>query len=121
MSNFKDTVLKGLYYKYLGKRQTLLADLNVILDNPVGVGDHAVGSKDVENLVTELEGVTSIIDTLVEEFEDVVLDSSPFAGVEVDAPEGLTCEVPAEEASPAGGTPGPDADPECCDDDKCGC
>ena len=70
MSNFKDTVLKGLYYEYLGLRQQTLAELNVLLENPVGVGDHAVQAKDVGDKIVEVERLNSLIDTLLEEFHD---------------------------------------------------
>ena len=124
MSNFKDTVLKGLYYKYLGERQLILAELNVLLDSPVGVGDHAVQSKDVDEKIQALEKITSLIDTIVEEFEPIVTDPRPFIP-----------DIECPEHQPAGGTPGPVdmgvdgqtplGDPgdslEDCDDGKCGC
>lgn len=119
MSSFKDTVLKGLYYEYLGKRQQTYAELNVLLDNPVGVGDHAVQAKDVGDKIRALEEINSFIDTIVEEFEDIVSDQEPFL------PDG------SPEECKAGGTPGPEdishsdqtplGDDDCCDDGKCEC
>ncbi len=121
MNDFKDTVLKGLYWEYLGKRQQVYAELNVLLDNSVGVGDHAVQAKDVADKIKALEEINSFIDTVVEEFEEIITDAEPLL------PE------PDQSKCKAGGTPPPEpmleADiayapqvkEDCCDDGKCEC
>ena len=135
MSSFKDTVLKGLYYEYLGLRQQTLAELNVLLENPVGVGDHAVQAKDVGEKIIEVERLNSLIDTLLEEFHDHIADPTPHIPDELMPVEGTSMGDYSQdglqkplgnlpEDGKAGGTPGPDdvvVDTDCCDDGKCGC
>ena len=33
--------ITGLYYQYLGQRKQILADIDVYLSSPVGVGEHS--------------------------------------------------------------------------------
>ena len=72
-------------------------------------------AKDVADKIRALEEINSFIDTVVEEFEEVVSDQSPFL------PDG------DPESCKSGGTPGPelpeviDVSDDCCDDGECEC
>ena len=54
MNKHMETAIKGLYHEYAGKRLQVLAELNIILDHPAGVGDHAVHTKDIKDKLETL-------------------------------------------------------------------
>ena len=74
MDKHTTTSLKGIYQEYVGKRLQLQADLNILLDYPQGVGDHAVHSKDIKEKLEELEHITSMIDLINSQYGDKITD-----------------------------------------------
>jgi len=73
MNKHMETSIKGIYHEYAGQRMQVLADLHVLLDKPIGVGDHAVHSKDIKDKIEQLDRLNSLIDTINEEFHDVTM------------------------------------------------
>ena len=73
MDKYMKEAIKGLYYEYAGQRLQVLADLNILLHNPQGVGDHAVHSKDIKEKLETLEHLNSMLDTINEEYSDVTM------------------------------------------------
>ena len=98
MDKHMENAIKGLYHEYAGQRLQILADLGVLLDNPAGVGDHAVHSKDIKEKLEKLEHINSMLDTINEEYSEVTM---PDQNVE---------------AMKNGETPGENT---CCDDESC--
>lgn len=49
---------------YIAKRDKCLADLDVYLNRPVGVGDHATVSDEIIKLFSELDNAESVISTI---------------------------------------------------------
>lgn len=99
MNNHMESAIKGIYHEYAGQRMQLLADLHLLLDKPVGVGDHAVHSKDIKEKIEQLDKYNSLLDTINEEFHDITM---PDENVE------------AKKAQES-------ADDGCCDSGECGC
>ena len=74
MDNHTNLAIKGIYEEYVGKRHQLQADLNILLDYPQGVGDHAVHSKDIKEKLIVLEQITSMIDLIKAQYGDKLVD-----------------------------------------------
>ena len=100
MNKHMETAIKGIYHEYGGQRLQILAELNVLLDHPVGGGDHAVHAKDIKEKLENLERLNSMLDTINEEYSEVTM---PDQNVE------------AAKADASG------ADEGCCEDENCGC
>ena len=53
----KEQLIQGVYNEYMGKRDQAIAELQVYLDNPVGVGEHG----DLSDIVKQkLEQISSL-------------------------------------------------------------
>lgn len=97
MNKHAETAIKGIYHELAGQRMQVLADLHIMLDHPVGVGDHAVHARDIKEKIVELEKLNSLLDCVNEEFHDVTMPDQ-----NVDA-------AKAQETKD-----------NCCDDESCG-
>lgn len=64
--------IKGVYYEWAGKRLQAIADLQVLVEKTVGVGDHADISEDIKKKYEEIDKYNSLLDTLNEQHGDVV-------------------------------------------------
>ena len=70
--DYKAEYITGLYYKYMGLRRSILADLDVYISNPVGVGEHSNISEEVEKKVKELDSANSILTTLQSTYPEII-------------------------------------------------
>ena len=52
MSMNKEQLIQGIYNEYMGKRDQTMAELQVYLDSPAGVGEHG-GISDVVSFSSE--------------------------------------------------------------------
>lgn len=100
MNKHMETAIKGIYHEYAGKRLQVLADLNIILDHPAGVGDHAVHTKDIKDKLETLEHLNSMLDTINEEYSEVTMPDQNTEAIK-------QAETVVEDA--------------CCTDDSCDC
>lgn len=66
------SAIKGVYYEWAGKRLQAIADLEVLLNKVVGVGDHTNISEDIKNKYEEIDKYNSLLDTLNEQHGDIV-------------------------------------------------
>jgi len=57
-------LLQAALSHYIAKRDKALAELDIYLNKPVGVGEHATVVDEVIKLFAELESADSIIDTI---------------------------------------------------------
>ena len=60
----KEVYLRGIYNDYVGKRDQSIADLNVMLNSSVGVGEHGNLSKTVKEIIEKIDRYDSLISTL---------------------------------------------------------
>jgi len=60
----KEVYLRGIYSEYIGLRDQKIADLNVILNSPVGVGEHGDLSGTIKKIIQEIDSYDSLISTL---------------------------------------------------------
>lgn len=65
----KDLYIQSIFNQYLGKRDEALADLNVYLDNPVGVGEHPNIGEEIRRKIEEVDKYTSLVETMKGIFE----------------------------------------------------
>ena len=49
MNSTADKFVKGIYSEYVGKRSQVLAEIEVYLNSPVGVGEHSKISVEIKN------------------------------------------------------------------------
>ena len=56
----------------MGKRRQILADLEVYLSAPVGVGEHSDIGAEVENKLLDLDRINGLISTLQSEYPNII-------------------------------------------------
>jgi len=64
----KDLYIQGIFNEYMGKRDQALADLQVYIDSPQGVGDHPDLSQSIKLKIEEVDKYNSLIDTMQKHF-----------------------------------------------------
>jgi hypothetical protein len=67
------TAIKGVYYEFCGKRMQAIADLEVLLQQTVGVGDHTNICEDIKKKYEEIDKYNSLLDTMNEQHHDVTM------------------------------------------------
>tara|TARA_R110001583_G_scaffold129894_1_gene281709 strand:- start:479 stop:787 length:309 start_codon:yes stop_codon:yes gene_type:complete len=68
MSMNKEQLIQGVYNEYMGKRDQSLAELQVYLDSPAGVGEHGGISDVVKEKIEAVDQLNSITSTMRELF-----------------------------------------------------
>jgi len=66
-SNFdppKDRYLTAIYNQWVGKREELIADLQIYLENPVGVGEHPDIGEAIKSKLEQIEKYDSLATSL---------------------------------------------------------
>ena len=64
MSMNKEQLIQGIYNEYMGKRDQTMAELQVYLDSPAGVGEHGGISDVVKEKIESIDGLNSITLTM---------------------------------------------------------
>ena len=64
----KELYIQGIFNEYMGLRDQALADLQVLIDGPVGVGDHPDISAMIKLKIEEVDKFNSLIDTMKNHF-----------------------------------------------------
>ena len=67
------TAIKGIYYEYAGKRLQEIADLENLIENTTGIGEHTHITLDIKKHIEEIDRLNSLLDTLNEEFNEVTM------------------------------------------------
>jgi hypothetical protein len=67
------TAIKGVYYEFCGKRMQAIADLEVLLQQTVGVGDHTNICEDIKTKYQEIDKYNSLLDTMNEQHHDITM------------------------------------------------
>ena len=65
----KDKYIQGIYNEYAGLLDQKLADLHILLRNPVGVGEHGSISDEIKTKIVEIDRYQSLVNTLKVLFE----------------------------------------------------
>jgi len=60
--------IKGIHAEHTGKRLRALGDLEVYLNQPVGVGEHSRLSDEIENILKRIKEHDDIIAVIEEHF-----------------------------------------------------
>jgi|DEB0MinimDraft_10_1074344.scaffolds.fasta_scaffold340642_2 hypothetical protein len=61
-------IINGILQEYTGKQLQILGELEVYLNQPVGVGDHPNISDSIDGLITQLSVVDDRINTIHRHF-----------------------------------------------------
>jgi|TARA_R110002020_G_scaffold368656_1_gene580460 hypothetical protein len=69
MNSTADKFVKGIYSEYVGKRSQVLAEIEVYLNSPVGVGEHSKISVEIKNRLEELAQVDDVVNTIEKHFD----------------------------------------------------
>ena len=60
----KEKYIQGIYNEYAGLLDQKLADLKVMLESPVGVGEHGGISDEIKAKIKEIDNYQSLVDTV---------------------------------------------------------
>jgi len=64
----KDLYIQGIFNEFMGKRDQALADLQVYIDAPAGVGEHPHLSGAIKLKIEEVDKYNSLIETMQKHF-----------------------------------------------------
>jgi hypothetical protein len=56
--------ITSIFNQYAGKRDQALADLQIYLGNPVGIGEHADIGEEIKRKIEEVDKYTSLVETI---------------------------------------------------------
>jgi len=68
MNSTANKFIKGIHAEQSGKRMKALADLEVYLNQPVGVGEHSMVSNEIEKILIRVKDSEEIISTIEKHF-----------------------------------------------------
>ncbi len=71
MNATADKFVKGIYSEYMGRRTQVLAEIEVYLNSPVGVGEHSKISTEVKTRLEELAALDDVVETIEKHFSIV--------------------------------------------------
>tara|TARA_B100000214_G_scaffold328278_1_gene267314 strand:- start:140 stop:454 length:315 start_codon:yes stop_codon:yes gene_type:complete len=73
----KQLYLQGLYNEVAGRRDQMLADLSVLLDNPAGIADHGNISDEIKLRLEELSKFDGLLSSFDKYFRPREGESTP--------------------------------------------
>lgn len=63
-TDIKNQYIQSIYNQYMGKRDEARADLEVLLDEAVGVGDHTHIGEAIKGKIEEIDRWQSLVSTM---------------------------------------------------------
>lgn len=60
----RDKYIQGIYNEYAGKLDQSVADLMVLLESPMGIGEHGSISEEIKRKLNEVDSYQSLVDTI---------------------------------------------------------
>lgn len=60
--------IKSIFNEFFAKKEQAIADLEVYLENPVGVGEHSDISEEIKKKIKEIDKYSSLVDTVKDHF-----------------------------------------------------
>ena len=69
--------VKGIYSEYVGKKTQVLAEIEVYLNSPVGIGEHSKISVEIKNRFEELAQLEGVLQTIEKHFDISEMTESP--------------------------------------------
>ena len=85
----KQLYIQGIFNEIAGKRDQAVADLRVLLDNPVGLGEHGNISGEIKSRLETLDKVDSLLGTFQKYFVSSPPNAQPTLSKENINPEPL--------------------------------
>ena len=70
----KDKYIQGIYNEYAGLLDQRLADLDILVSAPVGIGDHGRISDEIKLILQDIDKYSSLTETMKKLFSS---NSSP--------------------------------------------
>ena len=94
--------IDAIFNEYLGKRNLAIADLQLFLHSPVGVGDHQNFGSSVKSKIEEIEKFDSLVKITIELYPEVnrVSKPTPPPPAEVNKPSAVDERTTPEEHWP---------------------
>ena len=77
MANLRKGYLQSTYNYFLSQRDKHVLDLEVYLENPVGVGEHPDIGTEVQKKIEEIDRLDSILGTMIARFGEEMLPEEP--------------------------------------------
>ncbi len=77
MANLRKGYLQSTYNYFLSQRDKHVLDLEVYLENPVGVGEHSDIGAEVQKKIEEIDRLDSILGTMIARFGEEMLPEEP--------------------------------------------
>mgnify|MGYP003624768033 FL=1 len=68
MNATADKFVKGIYSEYVGRRTQVLAEIEVYLNSPVGIGEHSKLSTEIKNRLEDLSALEGVVETMEKHF-----------------------------------------------------
>ena len=68
MNATADKFVKGIYSEYMGRTTQVLAEIEVYLNSPVGIGEHSKISTELKNRLEELAALDGVVETIDKHF-----------------------------------------------------
>ena len=69
--------VKGIYSEYVGKKTQVLAEVEVYLNSPVGIGEHSKISVEIKNRFEELSQLEGVLQTIEKHFDITEMNEAP--------------------------------------------
>jgi hypothetical protein len=87
----KEQLIQGIYNEYLGRRDQVLAELQVYLDKPAGIGEHGDIAAVVKEKLEAVDNLNSVSSTMRDLFMSGSTDEK------VDSIDASTVELPTDD------------------------
>lgn len=69
--------IDAIFNEYMGKRNLAIADLQLFLSNPVGVGDHQNFGDGVKEKLKEIEELDSFVKVIIDLYPEIIKPAKP--------------------------------------------
>ena len=72
----KQLYIQGIFNEFAGRRDQAVADLNIYLDNPVGVGEHSDLSVEIKKKLAEVSKYDGLLQVMQKYFQSTKEENS---------------------------------------------
>tara|TARA_B110001454_G_scaffold192895_1_gene193468 strand:+ start:295 stop:633 length:339 start_codon:yes stop_codon:yes gene_type:complete len=69
--------VQAIFNQWIGHREQALADLQIYMENAVGVGEHSNIGEEIKKKIAEVDKYDSLVETVQKYFSEKQVDDSP--------------------------------------------
>ena len=77
MTSLRTGYLQSTYNYFLSQRDKHVLDLEVYLENPVGVGEHSDIGSEIQKKIEQIDKYDSVLGTMIARFGEEMLSEEP--------------------------------------------